>query len=111
MTDPIDRNEIRTLIRERLATLEPRLGRIQSDRRREQGPLDADSEEQAVELENAPVLDVLDAVGHDELEELRAALARLDADEFGTCQKCGYAISMERLRAVPSARTCRSCAA
>jgi len=111
MNDPIDRNELRALLRERLETLERRLGRIRSDQRREQGPLDPDSQERAVELENAEVLDALDAVEGAELDQLHAALARLDADEFGACEKCGFTISMARLRAVPTAVTCRNCAA
>jgi DnaK suppressor protein len=110
MTEPIDLNEMRSLLGERLTALERRMGLIQSDRRREQGPLDPDSGERAVELENAEVLDALDAVEHKELEEVRAALARLDAGTLGTCEKCGFAISMARLRAVPAAVTCRNCA-
>lgn len=105
-----DYAEIRSALEARLTTLERRMGRIKSDRQREQGPLDADSEEQATELENAPVLDALDSAGRAQLEEIRAALSRLDDGRFGMCAKCGDAISIERLRAVPTAIVCRHCA-
>lgn len=101
--------EIRSALEGKLDALERRMGKIQSDRRRDQGPLDPDSEERAVELENVPVLDALDAAGRAELDAIRAALQRLDENRFGTCGACGEPIAFERLRAVPTATTCRSC--
>jgi len=102
--------QIQQQLEERRTTLERRLGKIGADRRREQGPLDADSQEQAVELENAPVLDALDASGHDEFEEVQAALARLADGTYGICTDCGEEIAVGRLEALPTARSCMSCA-
>jgi DnaK suppressor protein len=102
--------EIHEKLEERRADLERRLQKIGADLRRTQGPLDADSQEQAVELENSPVLDALDASGHEELTEVRAALARYASGDFGTCDGCGEEIPIERLRVVPTARACVSCA-
>lgn len=50
--------------------------------------------------------------GHDdeELAEIDAALARIEADTWGLCQACGGAIGRSRLRAVPESRTCIRCA-
>ena len=104
-------HEIHNDLKRRRSVLERRLQRIGDDMRRTQGPLDADSEEQAVELENASVLDALDASGHDELTEIHAALDRLASGEFGVCGKCGEDIPVGRLQVVPTARTCASCAA
>jgi RNA polymerase-binding transcription factor DksA len=101
--------EIHNELKRRRAALERRLQRIGDDMRRTQGPLDADSEEQAVELENAPVLDALDASGHDELAEINAALVRLSGGEFGECSECGEDIPIDRLHAMPTARTCTTC--
>jgi len=103
-------HEIHNDLKRRRSVLERRLQRIGDDMRRTQGPLDADSEEQAVELENASVLDALDASGHDELTEIHAALDRLASGEFGVCGKCGEDIPVGRLQVVPTARTCASCA-
>jgi RNA polymerase-binding transcription factor DksA len=45
------------------------------------------------------------------LVEARAALDRLDAGTFGTCERCKKPIPRVRLEAVPYARWCISCAA
>jgi RNA polymerase-binding transcription factor DksA len=39
-----------------------------------------------------------------ELEEVRAALHRMDSGSYGLCQECGKPISAQRLRASPTAR-------
>lgn len=44
------------------------------------------------------------------LEEIEAALARLDAGWDGTCTECGQVIPAERLMARPSADRCVPCA-
>ena len=41
-----------------------------------------------------------------ELEEIDAALARLDACTYGTCEQCGEPIGEGRLEAMPAARYC-----
>ena len=43
--------------------------------------------------------------------EVDAALGRLDAGTFGTCERCQQAIAAERLEALPYARFCVGCAA
>ncbi|MBF5045740.1 TraR/DksA C4-type zinc finger protein [Simulacricoccus sp. 17bor-14] len=47
----------------------------------------------------------------EELDEVEAALARIEAGRFGTCEHCGGAVGRQRLRAVPEARHCLGCAA
>ena len=44
------------------------------------------------------------------LADTDAALERLDAASFGTCERCGRPIGEDRLAARPTARTCISCA-
>ncbi len=44
------------------------------------------------------------------LAEIDAAVERLDAGTYGTCERCGEAIGEERLGARPTARTCIQCA-
>ena len=44
------------------------------------------------------------------LEEVDAALARLDAGTYGRCEVCGDAIAAGRMEVRPTARTCVSCA-
>nr|WP_231121809.1 TraR/DksA C4-type zinc finger protein [Motilibacter peucedani] len=44
------------------------------------------------------------------LLELDAALARVEAGTYGTCEVCGQPVAAGRLEARPTARTCVSCA-
>ncbi len=44
------------------------------------------------------------------LEEVAAALERLEAGTFGACEQCQKPIAAERLEAVPYARLCIDCA-
>lgn len=46
----------------------------------------------------------------DHLREIEAALSRLEAGTYGTCESCGRTIASERLEARPAARTCIRCA-
>jgi RNA polymerase-binding protein DksA len=40
------------------------------------------------------------------IAEIDAALARIDDGSYGTCERCGRAIGVDRLHAVPWARLC-----
>ena len=44
------------------------------------------------------------------LEEVEAALGRLDEGTYGICERCGGAIAGDRLDAMPMARLCMTCA-
>ncbi|MEM6623621.1 MAG: TraR/DksA C4-type zinc finger protein [Pseudomonadota bacterium] len=44
------------------------------------------------------------------LAAIRAALARLDADEFGYCESCGEPIARGRMELDPCAMRCVACA-
>src|SRR5262245_37312851 len=44
------------------------------------------------------------------LEEIGAALERIEKKEFGRCENCKRAITKERLNAIPYARLCVACA-
>ncbi len=45
-----------------------------------------------------------------QLQQVRAALARLEAGTYGICQKCGQRIDDERLELLPLATHCIRCA-
>ncbi|MBU2696153.1 TraR/DksA C4-type zinc finger protein [Nocardioides sp. WV_118_6] len=45
------------------------------------------------------------------LADIDAALERLDAGTYGTCERCGRPIAAARLEVKPAARTCVACAA
>ncbi|HWC05554.1 MAG TPA: TraR/DksA family transcriptional regulator [Methylomirabilota bacterium] len=46
-----------------------------------------------------------------EIEEIDAALARLRASTYGTCESCGGRIPLPRLQAMPTTRYCVTCQA
>jgi len=50
-------------------------------------------------------------LAHEEhvVQEIDAALARIDNGTFGTCENCGKAILVGRLEALPYARHCTAC--
>lgn len=71
--------------------------------------LNADSAEQAIELENAEVLEILKHEAEAELGEVEGALTRLAAGKYGVCIECGEPIRRERLLAYPRASLCMAC--
>jgi len=44
------------------------------------------------------------------LDEINAALRRIDEGTFGKCRECGDAVSEERLTAIPFTPLCAACA-
>lgn len=100
---------IRAVLLDSRAQLEKRLEAIRADRRHQSAPLDPDFEDQAIQRENDEALDALDARGRQELEAVDSALSRLRTGTFGRCVRCGEPISVERLRAQPTAEACLSC--
>lgn len=71
----------------------------------ESGAIDEDSA-------SAVTAELLERIGgHErrELDEIRAAQARLETGSFGVCETCGSAIHLSRLRAVPWTRHCFAC--
>ena len=62
--------------------------------------------------------DVIADLGHAEIardlreiDELEAALARIEAGNYGYCTQCGVEIGFARLRAYPTATRCTKCQA
>jgi DnaK suppressor protein len=50
----------------------------------------------------------MEAAG-DEIFEIEAALGRIREGMYGSCEACGHAIPVHRLRAIPYARLCIPC--
>lgn len=70
----------------------------------------ADSAEQVTERENEDVLRNLQEETRLELKQVRTALKRFEAGEYGVCASCGEDISPARLDALPYATLCIRCA-
>lgn len=91
------------ILRDRLAELESRLHKIETDLEATPNP---DFEERATERGNDEVLEEIGQTGLQEIRMIRAALDRIEKDEFGVCARCGEDIPEARLDLVPHAAVC-----
>ncbi len=101
------RSSARKQLTARLEQLLPQIGKIEAHLA---NPLEKDSQERSLQLENDEVLGALDEAGRKELLQIRGALQRLDDGTYGTCGRCGESIAPGRLKALPSAEHCIQCA-
>jgi RNA polymerase-binding transcription factor DksA len=92
----------------RLADLKSRMAGIETELDSHQS---ADWEELATERETDEVLEGMGISAQQEIRKIEAALARIEAGEYGFCANCGKEIGEERLNVVPFTPFCRSCAA
>jgi RNA polymerase-binding protein DksA len=103
----MDLEEAKRALENRLAELGVRVSRIESDLR---NPGSSDWTDRASEKENEEVLERLNASERVEIEQIRAALARIREGTYGECAQCGDPIAPKRLEALPYTNTCIECA-
>lgn len=106
----MDTDKFRIRLEARRQELAARASRAASDLRRENEPLSADFSEQAVQRENDEVLQGISDAAHDELLLIDRALRRMRDGEYLQCARCGAAIGLSRLEAVPYTDLCADCA-
>jgi RNA polymerase-binding transcription factor DksA len=102
-----DHTQRRADLERRLADLDRRLHQIDSELDSHQSK---DWDELAVEREDDEVLEQLGQSGQAEIEQIKAALARMEAGEYGVCVRCGAEISEARLDLLPATPFCKTCA-
>ena len=90
-----------------LEELQARLQRIAEDLSE---PLNADSEEQASEMQDDATLEGEGALVTREIGSVKRALARIEDGTYGECVRCGEEIAPARLEARPEAALCIDCA-
>lgn len=90
-----------------LDELEARRSRIAEDLAE---PLNPDSSEQAVEMEDDASLEGQGALITREIASVKRALARIEDGTYGECVRCGAEIAPLRLEARPEAALCIDCA-
>jgi len=93
---------------DRMTELEARMQKVDEELEHHNNP---DLEDQAIEHEADEVLEDLGLSAQQEIRAIQFALKRIDAGEYGICQKCGAQISEERLDVLPYTPFCRDCAA
>ncbi len=92
------------------ARLKVLTGHIAEIDRELRGSLPADSEEQATHLENQDALEGIEKSKLQEIRQIRDALRRIAEGSYGVCANCGEPINPKRLKALPTATRCISCA-
>jgi len=90
-----------------LVELEARQARIAEDLAE---PLNPDSSEQAVEMEDDASLEGQGALVAREIASVKRALRRIEDSIYGECVRCGEEIASARLEARPEAALCIDCA-
>ena len=108
MNDHEEIEEIAKALKMRLSELRTHLAKVDHELHK---LLPADSEDQAIELENQEALEVIEKTETTEIVQIEAALKRISDGTYGTCAKCGGAINPRRLKALPTAATCLTCSA
>jgi DnaK suppressor protein len=107
--DPDRSSEFRELLRDARGHL---LRRVSVTNNEVQGLTNHESGAFNEDSASAVTADLLERIGgHErhELDQIRAAQARLETGSFGVCETCGSAIHLSRLRAVPWTRHCLAC--
>lgn len=101
-------------IAERKAMLEARrrelleeIREIEAQLRSETNP---DDDDRAIEREADEALEEKERLNHLEVQQIDAALKRIEEGEYGYCVKCGDEIAEERLDLLPQTPFCARCA-
>lgn len=94
-------------LEEQLEELEARQARIVEDLSE---PLNADSEEQATEMQDDASLEGQGVLVSREIASVKRALARIEDGNYGECVRCGGDIAPARLEARPESSLCIDCA-
>jgi RNA polymerase-binding transcription factor DksA len=99
--------EIVQALNARLSELTGHVAEIDSELRK---PLSARNEEQATDLENQDALEGIEKSKLQEIQQIELALKRIAEGSYGSCSECGAIIPAKRLKALPTATRCISCA-
>jgi len=103
----MDIQAIKDKLSAELESLTSRLNHIEKDVAQAHS---SDSAEQAQERENDEVLDEIGNETLHSIEQIKAALKRIDEGEYGICESCGDEIAVERLQILPETTFCVKCA-
>jgi RNA polymerase-binding transcription factor DksA len=100
---------IRDLLLRELARIQKHLGMIQNDDTTVEAANVGDLADAAAQDEVRVVLRGLQQTEAEQLEQIKGALARIEAGAYGTCVRCGCQVEEARLEALPHAPTCINC--
>jgi RNA polymerase-binding protein DksA len=87
-----------------------RIEAIDNDVHHKKEPVEKDFAEQVTQRENDEVLSAIDEEAQLTVQQIDAALSRIENGMYGICVKCGEKIPEKRLAALPYITTCIDCA-
>lgn len=99
----------RDLLMEEQARLRKRLGHIMDDDASADTSNVGDIADVATHHENRELLREIQLTEEDQLQQVDAALLRIEKGTYGLCERCSNPIEPARLEALPHAPTCISC--
>lgn len=102
--------EIREQLVHRRAEILAIVNKVSKHVGKREEPLNRDSQERALELENLDALFAIDRETRLELRQINDAIERIDIGQYGFCSECGARIDAQRLAALPYTDTCIACA-
>jgi len=105
----IDTPRFRITLLEERERVEKALESLRDDEAEEPAVSDNHIAETATSTLDREIDDTLEENSTRMLAAIDAALARVEAGSYGTCEKCGREISAERLEAYPWASLCIDC--
>ena len=103
----IDTKKVRKALEEKLKQLQARAEEIEEDL---SAPPDRDWDEDAIESADDEVQAAIGDLTLHDMREIKLAIARIDAGDYGVCATCKQRIPVGRLNALPFATTCVDCA-
>lgn len=106
----LDLNAYKSQLQSLRSELTQRLDAITRDLHHEDEKIEKDFAEQATQQENSEVLMSLDDETRTKVMQIDKALLRIKDGSFGKCTSCGTEINEERLKVVPFASLCITCA-
>ncbi len=106
----MNQDQAKAALLQKKAELEARLARTHKHIHGREEPVSQDFSEQVKETENDVLVQVLDAEGQQELQQVNHALQRMAAGTWSTCARCGKNIGEARLAAIPFTDVCIACA-
>jgi RNA polymerase-binding transcription factor len=92
-----------------LARMEHELFMLNSDQESEHGGVGNHLADESSSLEEHERISTLSEDFNQQLQQISAALARMEDGTYGICNRCGKPIKVDRLRASPFAAYCIEC--
>lgn len=103
----VDTKIVKAALEEKLKLLQARAEEIEEDI---SATPDRDWDEDAIESEDDEVQVAIGNLAVQDISDIKLAIARIDAGDYGVCTTCNKKIPKARLQALPFATTCVGCA-